>query len=272
MNILISNDDGIEAAGIRHLAQALGSRGDVYVVAPDKQRSASSHALSVHERLVVEEVADFPHAKRAWKMSGTPADCVKLGLDMLRKKAIDIDIIYTGINHGANLGSDTMYSGTVSAAAEGAFAGYPAVAVSVCAMEPTHFEGACRLALEVFDRALEMKDSGRVISLNAPDLPMEEIRGVRPARLGTVVYDEWFEVLEESTVGEAGGALAKGTAPGAAERIVFQYTGTPVKQETKETDIDMDLVGQGYATVSMIRYDLNDYEGLNKLKEWELTL
>ncbi|MGN0714871.1 MAG: 5'/3'-nucleotidase SurE, partial [Anaerovoracaceae bacterium] len=191
MNILIANDDGIQAEGIRHLAEALSEKGNVYVVAPDTQRSASSHALSIHGRMRAEEVPDFPGAKQAWKLSGTPADCVKLGVEILRRKGIETDIVYAGINHGANLGSDTMYSGTVSAAAEGMFAGYPAVAVSVCSHFPKYFEAACSLAVKVFDRALETAGKGYLISINTPNLPQEEIKGVRTARLGQMTYDEW---------------------------------------------------------------------------------
>ena len=267
MNILIANDDGIRAEGIRQLAGALSSRGTVYVVAPHQQRSASSHALSVHEPMVLQREPDFPYAEMAWSLSGTPADCVKLGLDILRRKGIEIDIVYAGINHGGNLGTDTMYSGTVSAAAEGVFVGYPAVAVSVCDNHPTHFEGACRLAAAVLDEALKTRGRGSVVSLNVPDLPVEQIKGVRAARLGTMVYDEWFEAVEETP--EEALMEVPGEKP---ERTVYKYTGTPVKLETEASDIDIKLIGEGYATVSMIKYDLNDDEGLKKLKEWELTL
>ena len=119
MNILLANDDGINAEGIRQLAKALRSLGDVYVFAPDRQRSASSHALTIEKQLTIAR-EDFPGAKEAYSVDGTPADCVKLGIYALRDRGIDVDIVYSGINHGGNLGSDTMYSGTVSAAAEGA--------------------------------------------------------------------------------------------------------------------------------------------------------
>jgi 5'-nucleotidase len=166
-------------------------------------------------------------------------------------------MVYAGINHGANLSTDALYSGTISAAAEGLFAGYPAVAVSVCSHQPAYFDGACRLALAVFDGALEEKGRGSLISVNVPNIPAEEIRGIRPARLGTLVYDEWFEELP-----------GEGHEPGSQ---VFRYTGTP-QEEEREADIDIRLIGEGYGTVSMIKYDLNDYKGLEKLKEWEIKL
>lgn len=127
MNILVSNDDGITTEGIKSLAKAMSSCGDVYVVAPHVQRSASSHALSVSGEITLREV-EFEGAKKAYECDGTPADCVKLGIDMLKQEGVIIDVVYAGINHGGNLGTDTMYSGTVSAAAEGMMAGLPAVA------------------------------------------------------------------------------------------------------------------------------------------------
>ena len=192
-NILISNDDGIQAEGIRLLAQTLRAKGKVYVVAPDGQRSASSHCLSLHDDLVLTEVTDFLGAEKAWKLSGTPADCVKVGYDILRKQGIMVDIVYAGINHGANLATDTMYSGTVSAAAEGVFLGLPAVAVSVCDHYPKYFDGACDLAAAVFEHAMETKGSGTVVSLNAPNIPRAELKGVKVARLGTLTYHDWFD-------------------------------------------------------------------------------
>lgn len=251
MNILIANDDGIQAEGIRRLAKALSEKGDVYVVAPDRQRSASSHALSLHDPLHMVEVEDFDEAKRAWKISGTPADCVKLGVDVLRRKGIEIDVVYSGINHGANLGTDTMYSGTVSSAAEGVFLGLPAVAVSVCDHYPDYFEGACSLAVKVFEHALETKGQGRLISVNAPNLPLAELRGVKVAKLGEVKYHDWFDELEEDT---------------------YSYAGAPIVEADLPADVDVRLIREGYATVSIIKYDLNDYEGLAAAAAWDLQL
>ena len=251
LNILISNDDGIEAEGIRRLAEALKDKGNIYVVAPDTQRSASSHCLSIHDELVLTEVENFPAVVKAWKLSGSPADCVKVGYDILRKQGIDVDIVYTGINHGANLATDTVYSGTVSAAAEGVFLGLPAVAVSVCDHYPEYFEGACNLAAAVFERALETKGRGCVVSLNAPNLPLSEIKGVKTARLGTLTYHDWFEE----------------TAPG-----VLRYAGAPVFDRSDEPDSDVYLTRNGWATIAMVKYDLNDYESLKMAEEWRITL
>ena len=254
MNILVANDDGIEAEGIRRLVEALEPLGDVYVFAPDGQRSANSHALSISRPIKVTRTA-FSGAKEAYKVDGTPADCVKLGMDMLRRKGKQVDIIYSGINHGGNLGGDTVYSGTVSAAAEGAFAGIPAVAVSVNSHAPVHFEACCKAAAAVFPFAFETAGEGTVINVNAPDIPVEEIQGVRPAMLGVVTYDEWFDVIDE-----------------AEDSVTYRYSGTPVFHGDEEDATDTALIKKGFVTISVLKYDLDDEQGLEKIKEWEIDL
>ncbi len=254
MNILISNDDGIDAIGIQKLVEAMSQCGDVYVVAPNTQRSASSHALSLRKEITVKEY-DFPGAKYALVCDGTPADCVKLGLDLLKRKGIVMDAVYAGINLGANLGTDNMYSGTVSAAAEGMLEGIPAVAVSVCSHDARHFDGACKIAMDILPKAIELKGKMGVISINTPDIPMENIKGVKPARLGTVEYDQWFE-----EVGRKDGA------------ITYKYTGEPIEKGNHEDDLDVKLIRDGYATISAIKYDLNDYQGLKEMENWEINL
>lgn len=254
MNILISNDDGIDAIGIKKLVEAMGTCADIYVVAPDTQRSASSHALSLRKEITVRQV-EFPGAVYALECDGTPADCVKLGLDLLKRKGIKMDAVYSGINLGANLGTDNMYSGTVSAAAEGLLEGIPAVAVSVCSHDATHFEGACKLAIDVLPIAIEAKGKIGVISINTPDIPMENIKGVKPARLGTVEYDQWFEEVSRTD-----------------DSVTFKYTGEPMEKGNHEEDLDVKLIREGYATISAIKYDLNDYAGLKEMEKWELKI
>lgn len=254
MNILLANDDGINAEGIRQLAKALRSLGDVYVFAPDRQRSASSHALTIEKQLTIAR-EDFPGAKEAYSVDGTPADCVKLGIYALRDRGIDVDIVYSGINHGGNLGSDTMYSGTVSAAAEGAFLGKPAVAVSVASHTPHYFDTARLLAKRVLPFALETGNRRNVVSINAPDLPLDEVKGVVPAKLGLMEYKERFDVVDKTT-----------------DSVIFQYSGSPCHSTDWGEDTDALLIRRGYAAISMIKYDLNDYEGLDVIKKWGIKL
>ena len=257
MNILVSNDDGINAEGIRKLAETLSGQGDVYVFAPHSQRSANSQALSIHEDIILKRLPaeDFTCAKEAYSVSGTPADCVKIGIDLMRRRGIEIDAVYTGINHGGNLGSDTMYSGTVSAAAEGAFEGKPAVAVSVNSHAPEHFEGCLVLAEKILPFAMKTAGKGQVISINSPDIPLEEIKGVVPARLGEVKYDQWFKVIDERE-----------------DSVTYRYAGVPVESKSWDEQTDALMIRKGYATIAMVRYDLNDYEGLEEIKKWEIKL
>lgn len=135
MKILISNDDGIAANGIRVLTERLAKYHDVYVVAPDRERSAAGHSLTLHTPLRVEELDPINGARRTWVTTGTPGDCVKIAINAILEPDELPDIVISGINHGPNLGSDILYSGTVSCAMEGAMLGYPSIAVSLASMQ-----------------------------------------------------------------------------------------------------------------------------------------
>lgn len=253
MNILVANDDGIQAEGIARLTEALSLAGhDVYVIAPNGQRSAYSHAISINKDVLIRRVENYPFAREAYMVEGTPADCVKLGAGFLEKRGVKVDAVYTGINHGANLGTDTMYSGTVSSAAEGAFLGLPAVAVSVVTHEPKHFEAVCKAAVSLLPYACAHIAPGSVININAPDLAESEIKGMRAAKLGNAKYDEWYYEAADD-----------------GETVTYRYAGTMVEDETWTDEMDTKLVREGYITVSAIKYDLNDYEGYETLKQWE---
>ena len=254
MNILVSNDDGIKARGLAELTKALSKKGSVYVCAPNSQRSASSHALSVNNEITMKKI-DFDGATMAFEIGGTPADCVKLGLYVLRKMGIDIDIVYSGINHGGNIGTDTMYSGTVSAAAEGLFNGLPAVAVSVNDHQASHFEGACKLAVDILPKMMEEGRNLGVVSINTPDIPLEEIRGVKTAKLGTIGYHEWFDAVAEE-----------------GEQITYKYSGYHKELDCWTDETDAKLVRDGYATISSVKYDQNDPEGNEKIDKWEVKI
>ena len=134
MKILISNDDGILANGIRALIEALAPCHDVYVVAPDRERSAAGHSLTLHTPIRVEEVEPKYGAKRCWMTSGTPGDCVKMAITAILAEDEKPDLVISGLNHGPNLGIDIIYSGTVNCALEGAMLGYPSIATSLTTM------------------------------------------------------------------------------------------------------------------------------------------
>lgn len=221
LNILVANDDGIRAAGIRNLVDALSEVANVYVCAPDSQRSAAGHGISMNKPVYAEEV-QYDKAEKAYAISGTPADCVKLGLNLLAKEDIKIDMVYSGINMGGNLGTDLIYSGTVAAAIEGALNGYPSVAVSVDSHEAEHFELACELAVSVCMNARKKLGSDFILNINTPDLPKEEIKGVKYTRMGR---REYYERFDES-VDENG-------------NVQYWYGGDRVIYEDLPDDIDV---------------------------------
>ena len=136
MNILLSNDDGIAANGLRALSEELSKNHKVYIVAPDRERSAAGHSLTLHTPLRVEELDNGEYGStRAWVTTGTPGDCVKIAINAILGKDEKPDLVISGINHGPNLGADILYSGTVSCAMEGAMMGYPSIAVSLATMQ-----------------------------------------------------------------------------------------------------------------------------------------
>ena len=178
MRILVSNDDGYLATGLNVLTEALEKVADVVVVAPDRNRSAASSSLTVHSPLRVSRVGE-----NRYSVDGTPSDCVHLALTGLLDE--EPDLVVSGINHGANLGDDTIYSGTVAAAMEGRFLGLPTIAVSLTGLELRHFDTAARVATELvqkIERAALERDV--VLNVNVPDLPYEELNGMAATRLG----------------------------------------------------------------------------------------
>lgn len=253
MNVLVANDDGIEARGIHELVKALSGEANVYVCAPESQRSASGHGITVSKPIIAEEVA-FEHAALAIRFSGTPADCVKLGVKILQKKGIQIDMVFSGINHGGNYGTDTLYSGTVSAAIEGSICGIPSVAVSVNSHEAEHFDYACHLAVEALEKAGDKMSADMVLNINVPNLPKEEIKGLKYTTLGNREYREFFTPFQS----EDG-------------RTAYQYTGEPVVYEDLPDTIDVIAMQAGYATITPLHWDLTDYRFMDKIKEWRIN-
>lgn len=252
MNILVSNDDGIQARGIKELVKALSQVAKVYVCAPESQRSASGHGITVSKPIFIEE-AEFEHAEYALRTSGTPADCVKIGMRVLEQKGIKIDMVFSGINHGGNLGTDTLYSGTVSAAVEGTLLGVPSVAVSVNSHEAEHFEYACELAVEAVRKAYGKMSAKTVLNINTPNLPKEEIKGLRFTTLGPREYKEVF-VPVEAEDGRTG----------------YMYTGDPVVYDNLPETVDVIADQDGYASITPLHSDLTDYKLTEEISDWRI--
>ncbi len=250
MHILISNDDGISAGGIRALAHALHRAGHkVTVSAPDRERSASGHALTMLDPLYAERVSGFDEGVSAWAVSGTPVDCVRLGLLSLAEG--EVDLVVSGINHGANLGSDTIYSGTVAAAMEALILGYPSLAVSLGSRGRLEFlEGAAALTCRVVSY-LEKKgpDAKLLYNLNVPALPEDEIKGLRAAGLHHKKYVGGYERL---------------TSPYGRDHY---WLNSFSQDREDEPGSDAQLLREGWATLTPLSWSLMERDALDRLME-----
>ncbi len=196
MRILISNDDGIHADGIAALSEALSHEHDVYIIAPDRERSAAGHSLTLHTPLRVDEIEPRYGAKRCWATNGTPGDCVKIGINAILTPEEKPDIVISGINHGPNLGSDILYSGTVSCAMEGAVMGFPSLAVSLCSMDyhETSFAYAASFVAKFLPKIKEINFPRRtILNINVPGVGAEDINGVAITALGTKMFTDEYE-------------------------------------------------------------------------------
>lgn len=251
MNILVVNDDGIQSAGFAALVKGLSERADVYAFAPDGQRSAKSHSITLGQPVVIEKI-EYPGTKEAYITSGTPADCTKAGLQFFAEKGIDIDMVYSGINMGSNLGRDTLYSGTVGAAAEGALNGVHSVAVSVDDHDAVYFDTAVKLAVDTIDLVFGKLDKSVVVNINVPNLPAEEIKGIKYLPLAEKrYYDDKFHLVEENR---------------------YALSGQPSAAKLSDTENDMDAAEAGYAVITPLQFDFTDYEKIEMLKKWSLSI
>ena len=192
MRILISNDDGIYSGGIRALAEGIAqNNGEVYVVAPDRERSATGHSLTLHRPLRLEEETHLKGVKAAYSTDGTPSDCVKIAIGAILKE--QPEIVLSGINHGPNMGSDVLYSGTVSAAMEGAIYNIPSIAVSLADHKPQDFSCAVAFISKLIKIIGQIKFPDRtLLNINIPALPLSEIAGIEITELGVRPYNDYF--------------------------------------------------------------------------------
>ena len=196
MKILISNDDGILSNGIRALIEALSPCHEVYVIAPDRERSAAGHSLTLQTPLRVEEVDAKYGAKRCWMTTGTPGDCVKLAINAILEEDEKPDLVISGINHGPNLGADILYSGTVSCAMEGAMMGYPSIATSLASMRNDYedFKFASTFIAELLNRLDTYKIPPKtILNINIPGLEKEDISGIAITKLGSRMFTDAYE-------------------------------------------------------------------------------
>ena len=244
MDILLSNDDGVRAPGLRALAEALGELGRVTVVAPDRNRSGASNSLTLEQPLRAQTEADGYIC-----VEGTPTDCVHLAITGLLES--EPDMVVSGINAGSNLGDDVLYSGTVAAAMEGRFLGLPAMAVSLAGTELTHYATAARVAARLVRRLTEDPlPADTLLNVNVPDIPFEALAGFRVARLG---HRHKAEPVIRS-------ADPRG-------RPIY-WVGPPGDEEDAGPGTDFDAIRQGYVSLTPIQVDLTRHEALPGLERW----
>ena len=197
MNILISNDDGIAANGIRALSEELSKKHKVYIVAPDRERSAAGHSLTLHTPLRVEELDNGEYGStRAWVTTGTPGDCVKIAINAILEEGEKPDLVISGINHGPNLGADILYSGTVSCAMEGAMMGYPSIAASLATMQAEYedFKFPAKFISALVDKLKDFKFPPKsILNVNIPKLDADDIVGVAITELGRKMFTDDYE-------------------------------------------------------------------------------
>lgn len=250
MRVLVSNDDGVDAPGIRILAERLQALGEVTVVAPDRDRSGASNSLTLDQPVRVTRMDNG-----YFRVAGTPTDCVHLALAGMLE--VEPDIVVSGINNSANLGDDVIYSGTVSAAMEGRFLGLPAIAVSLASRDHRgeHFESAAQAVLMLTRRLLvDPLPADTILNVNVPDLPWEDIQGFEVTRLGKRHRSE--PCIEQTDprgrpiwwIGPAGEAADAG--PGT----------------------DFDAVARGFVSVTPIHVDLTRFQALEKVASWMQAL
>jgi 5'-nucleotidase len=244
MHILISNDDGYLSQGISTLVDALRPYAKISVVAPDKNRSAASNSLTLDIPLRA-TVCDNGFVR----VDGTPTDCVHLAITGLLVQ--EPDMVFAGINHGANLGDDVLYSGTVAAATEGRFLGLPAVAISLAGSEAEHFETAAHVAVTLLKKILAHPlPTDTLLNVNVPNVPIGELKGYLSTRLGQRHKAE---------------PVIQSTDP---RGKVIYWVGPPGAEQDAGPGTDFDAIRNGYVSITPLQLDLTRYEHLQGLADW----
>ena len=252
MNILITNDDGIYAPGLEALYKHLTARHNVAVIAPDREQSAIGHAITLNEPLRANKLS-INGAFQGYAVSGTPADCIKMGvLEILDSKP---DMVISGINPGANVGVNINYSGTVAAAKEATLYGILAMAVSIHSRDVQYYDEAAifieKLAEQLFVSRLPF---GTFLNVNIPNRPLKEIAGIRISRLDLEFFPEFID---------------KRLDP---RKRTYYWQGCDSLPAGKSTDIDGSALCEDFISITPIKCDQTDYSVLEDMKGWENLL
>lgn len=244
MQILLSNDDGYQAQGLRALYDAISAIADTVVVAPDRDRSGASNSLTLEQPIRAQQTDNG-----FIRVEGTPTDCVHLAITGLLET--EPDMVVSGINAGPNMGDDVLYSGTVAAATEGRFLGYPAIAVSMSSHTPRHFETGARVTVDLVQRLFDQPiASDSILNVNIPDLPYEELQGMVATRLG---HRHKAEPVVKSE--DPRGRPIYWVGPAGAEQDAGPGT-------------DFYAVRNGFVSITPLQVDLTRHQSLPDLNSW----
>ncbi len=249
MRILVSNDDGILAPGIQALARTLATRHEVHVVAPDRERSATGHALTLHKPLRVEKVHIDDRIASAHAVNGTPSDCIKIAVGALLPDMPDL--VLSGINRGPNLGTDVIYSGTVSAALEATILGIPAAALSLATFSDIGYEVAAEFALELATMLADHRLPPKVLlNVNVPRRDEGPVPDVRITRLGDRRYHDSFEPRIDPR-----------------GRTYYWLAGEVVENE-ESPDTDVVAIREGLISITPIHHDMTHRDSIELVRSW----
>lgn len=251
--ILVTNDDGITAPGLRTLIEVMKTIGDVVVVAPDSPQSAMGHAITVNSTLYVEEIQIDPDGHIEYSCSGTPADCVKLAVKQVLDRRPDLCV--SGINHGSNSSINVIYSGTMSAALEAGIEGIPAIGFSLCDYKwSANFEACKSFVKTITENVLQHGlPTGIVLNVNIPNLPKKDIKGIKICRQAKANWEEEFD---------------KRTNPNG--RDYYWLAGKFVNLDAGE-DTDEWALDHGYVSVVPVQFDLTAHHCIQNLNTWNLN-
>ena len=243
MKILVSNDDGYQAAGIKSLINELKKISDVIVVAPDRNRSGSSSSLTLDKAVKVSKLNN-----NFYYINGTPTDCVHIALTGL----IDFipDLVVSGINHGPNMGDDTIYSGTVAAAMEGYLLNIPSFAVSMGNDNPKNFNAAAKVTVDLINLYNKKKFSPALLNINIPDLPYNDLKGIEITRLGK------RHVAEPAIKGKE------------KDGVTFFHIGAAGKPNDSGPGTDFNSVKNNMVSITPIHGDLTDHQKIKNMEGW----
>ncbi len=254
MHILITNDDGIYAEGIYSLAMTLKEIARVSVAAPNREKSATGHAITMHTPLSAKHITRFGKEVKAYSINGTPADCIKLSLDVLLKNDPP-DIVVSGINNAPNLGTDVLYSGTVSGAIEASIMGFPAIAVSMSSHVVEQFYDAAQFTQELIIQVLSNKSISKTIfNVNYPVCDKEAIHGIKITRLGIRRYINSFVERRDP----------RGNS--------YYWMAGDLMDLPQEKDSDIEAIKNSYISITPLHYDLTNEELLSDMKKWPLLI